>query len=227
VQRHPLAEFGQIEVGELDVPAHRQVGTVDLQVDAGGRDRLIFVAQPLGDREQIFLVAPVIFVAEKQRRDARRGRAHERRPALRRRLQPHGVAARRLHVLDADRPGAGRRPAPRPAGVAEHLRLGAGKVLEVLEGVAGTGAAEAVQPVLDVGRVARLRHFAVVGDVDPRRGLALDHQLGGGVDRRLERGTVYRHAFFLGEHHPHQPVRPRQAAGMGGKEALGTACRHR
>ena len=41
-----------------------------------------------------------------------------------------------------------------------------GKLGEILKDETVAGAAEAVQPVLDVGRVARLRHLAVIDDVE-------------------------------------------------------------
>ncbi len=83
--------------------------------------------------------------------------------------------ARRLRIAHADRRVAGRRLAPRAAGIAEHPLRELREVGEVLvdEGVAG--AAEAVEPVLDVGGVARLRQFAVVDEVDAGIGLLLDH----------------------------------------------------
>ena len=77
---HPgaFAEFREAQVRILDVAAHGEVGAVDLQHDAGFGDRLVFLAHRLGDREQIRLLARVVVVAEEQRDDAGRGRAHER-----------------------------------------------------------------------------------------------------------------------------------------------------
>jgi hypothetical protein len=118
---------------------------------------------------------------------------------------------------------AGRGLAARAPGVAEHAPGEIGKVGEILidEGVAG--AAEAGEPVFDVGGVARLRHFAVVDDVDA--GLALPpHHLGHrAAHARVERRALDRHALLLGIHHADEVVRPRQAAGMRGQEALGAA----
>ena len=51
-----LRNVVQVEVGVLDVPAHREVGAVDLQHDAGLGDGLVFVPHRLGDGEQIGLV---------------------------------------------------------------------------------------------------------------------------------------------------------------------------
>ena len=88
VQRGALAEFVEVEVGVLDVPAHGEVGTVDLQDEAGLGDGLVFVAHRVGDGEEIGLVVLVVLVAEEQRDHAGRRRAHEavgcgRRPRAR------------------------------------------------------------------------------------------------------------------------------------------------
>src|SRR5436190_1461927 len=83
------------------------------------------------------------------------------------------------------------------AGIAEHALLQLGKIREILvdEGVAG--AAEAREAILDVGRVARLRQFAVIDDVDPGLRLLL-HDVG---DRpphaHRERLRIDRYALFL------------------------------
>ena len=71
-----------------------------------------------------------------------------------------------FRIAYGDRCVARRRLAPRAAGIAEHALGEIGEVGEVLidEGVAG--AAKAVEAILDVGRIARLRHLAVIDDVD-------------------------------------------------------------
>ncbi len=132
-------------------------------------------------------------------------------------------AAAACGVAHADRRVAGRSLAPRAAGIAEHALGEIGEVGEVLvdEGVAG--AAEAGEPILDIGGVARLRHFAVVDDIDAGRSLLAHHLGDRRADARRERGGLDRHALLLGVHHADEIVRPRQAAGMGGEEALGAA----
>ena len=71
VQLRALAEFGEVEVGILDVPAHAEVGTVDLQHEAGLGDRLVFVAHRVGDGVDVGLEVRVMIVAEEQRRPRR------------------------------------------------------------------------------------------------------------------------------------------------------------
>ena len=61
----------------LDVPAHRQIGAVDLQDEAGIDDRLVFLPHRLGDRLEIGLVALVVAVVEEQRDQPRRGGAEK------------------------------------------------------------------------------------------------------------------------------------------------------
>ena len=93
-----------------------------------------------------------------------------------------------------DRAGAGRRLAARAAGIAEHPLRQVRELRQVLidEGVAGAG--ETGQPVLDIGRVARLRHLAVVDEVDAGLDLFLHHLGDGGADprRRAPRGRPAR-----------------------------------
>ena len=84
-------------------------------------------------------------------------------------------------------------------------------------------AAEPVEPVLDVGGVARLRHLAVIDDVDPGLRLLRDDLGDRSGDARAERGGIDRHALLLGEHHPHQILGPRQAAGMSGEKPFAAA----
>src|SRR5262249_20731034 len=128
-----------------------------------------------------------------------------------------------LLVAHRDRRVAGRRLAPRAAGIAEHALFQAREVGQVLVNKSVAGAAEAGEPVLDVGGVAWLRHLAVVNEIDAGFDL-LRHHLGHRrAHARGERDRIDRHAFFLGEHHADEVGGPWQAAGVGGEEALGAA----
>ena len=110
-----------------------------------------------------------------------------------------------------------RRPARRSAG----SRRGPEEV--VLDRLA----AEAVQPVLHVGGVARLGHLAVVDDVDARRrpgGSTTSLHRGG--DAIGERALVDRDAVALRPHDLDQVVGPGQAAGVGRQDAVRVLSAH-
>ena len=226
VQLRALAELGDREVGVLDVPAHAEVGAVELQHQPALGHGLVLVAHGLGDGIDVGLEVLVVIVAEEQRHHARRGRAHEASAgtdALHRRLEVGDVRHRRVPVAHADRPVAGRRLAPRAAGIAEHAPLEPRELGEVLVDERVAGAAEAREPVLDVGGVARLRHLAVVDEVDAGLDL-LPHDLGHRLAHALaECGRLDRHALLLGVHGADEIVGPRQGAGMRGQKALRAA----
>ena len=176
-------------------------GTVDLQHEAGRGDRLVLVAHGLGDGEEVGLVIRVVVVAEEQRDDAGRGGAHEvGAPSPSGGLEVLDVALGRLRIAHGDGRVAGRRLPPRAARIAEDAR---GQLREVRQiGVRERVAlsAEAAQPVLHVGGVARLAHLAVVDEIDAGLDL-LTHHLGHrGPECGVERGGVDRHALFLGVH---------------------------
>src|SRR3989475_9562327 len=142
---------------------------------------------------------------------------------FRSRFQVVDVVPRALSVAHSDRRIAPRGFPARAARVAEHAFGEVRKFDEVLvyEGVAR--AAESVEAVLDVGSVAGLRHLAVADDVDARSGLLVHHVLHRGADARAERLVIDRHALFLGVHHAHEVLRPRQAPGVSGEKAFGAA----
>ena len=224
----PLAELLQAQIGVLDVPAHAEVGAVDLQDEAGLGHGLVLLAHGLGDGKKVGLVVLVVLVAEEQRDHAGRGRAHEalrRRGASDRSLQVFHVAQGfgRAAVAHGDRAVAGRRLAARAARVTEHALGELRELGEVLvdEGVAG--AAEAVEAVFDVRGVAWLRHLAVVDEVDAGRHLPAHHLGHCRAYPGRQRAALDGHALLLGVHHAHQVLRPRQAAGMRGEKPLGAA----
>ncbi len=169
-----LAPLRKGEVGVLDVPSHAQVRAVDLEDEAGLRDRLVLLPHRIGDREQVRLLGGIVLVAEEERHDAGRRGREERvldLDARQRRLQVVDVGLGRLRVAHADRRVARRRLPARAPGVAEHALREIGEAGEVLVDERVAGAAEAGEAILDVGRVARLAHLAVVNHVDTRRGL--------------------------------------------------------
>ena len=177
VRADAAAKFLEVEIGILDVPAHAEVGAIDLQHDAGLGHGLVFVAHRFGDGLEIGVVILVVVVAEEQRHHAGGGGAHEAFGGFHlreRRVEIVGVGPRRGRIAHADRRVASRRFAAGTPGIAEHALRELGEFRQILvdEGIAG--AAEAVEPVLDVGGVARLRQFAVVDQIDAGIRLFLD-----------------------------------------------------
>src|SRR5262245_38244655 len=84
-------------------------------------------------------------------------------------------------------------------------------------------APEAVQPILDVGGIARLRHLSVVDHIDPGSRLAA-HDLGDSfANAPGKRFGLHRDSFLFREHHADQIFGTRQAARMRGQEAVITA----
>jgi len=79
---------------------------------------------------------------------------------------------------------------------------------------------EPVQAVLDVGRVARLGHLAVVDDVEAGVQLAGDDGADRLDDLVLQRRPVERDAILAGEHDLDQLLAAREAADVGGQKTL-------
>ena len=226
VQPRFLAEFFQGEARVLDVPAHGEVGAIDLQDDAGLCNRFVLVAHRIGDGEKIGFLAGVMVVPEKKRDHAGRGGAHEHFLHVHfpgRRLEVVDVVPRGLRVAHADRRVAPRGLPARAARVAEHALGQVRELDQVLVYESVPGSAETGETVLDIGGVAGLRHLAVVDDVDARPGLLVHDLLHRGANARAERLVIDRHALLLGVHHAHEILRPRQAAGVSGEKALGAA----
>ena len=117
-------------------------------------------------------------------------------------------------ILHRNRPVAGRRFAPRAAGIAEDAPRQLREIDQVLIDEAVAGAAETRQPILDVSGIRRLAHLAVIDDVDAGLRLFGDDLADGTGYAFFQGGAFDGHAFFLGEHHPYQVGRTRQAAGM-------------
>ncbi len=55
MQLRTLAEFGEAQIGVLDVAAHAEIGAVDLQDEAGIGHGLVFVTHRLGDGVDVSL----------------------------------------------------------------------------------------------------------------------------------------------------------------------------
>ena len=74
--------------------------------------------------------------------------------------------------------------------------------------------------MLDIGRIGGLGLLAIIDDADPRLDLALDDVGRGGLDRSLEGFLRDMLAAFAREDQIEQRFGARQAADMGGEEAL-------
>ena len=91
------------------VSAHGEIGTVELDHEAGRVDRLVFRAHDGGERLQVGVLARIVPVGLEHRDHARRGRVHETRERARareRRAHVGEVLLQRRFVLDADLAGA-------------------------------------------------------------------------------------------------------------------------
>jgi hypothetical protein len=156
---------------------------------------------------------------------AGRCRAHERtlHVALHGALQHRDVFFRTFQILHADRTNAARRVAMLARRVFSYTARDVGKVDEVVEHVAVLAATEAVEAILDVRGVTRLRHFTVVDDVDADVDLLLDDVAHFLLHALVERGFVDGHAVFFCPHHQGEVFGAREAADMGRQKAVGTA----
>ena len=70
VQRDALAELFQVEIGVLDVPAHAEIGAIELENEAGICHGLVLVSHRVGDGVDVSLEVLVVVVAEEQRHHA-------------------------------------------------------------------------------------------------------------------------------------------------------------
>ena len=76
-----------------------------------------------------------------------------------------------------------------------------------------------MQPVLDIGGVARFPPFAVVDDVDAGLGLLRDGFVHRQAHALVERGDVHGSSVFPRPHHLFQIVGPREAADVRGEKS--------
>ena len=210
---------------EHHVAAERQVGAVDLQHEAGIDDRAVFPRHHLGQRIKIGFVRGIVLVLQIARDLTGRRRGHEpfaRLGARHRLLRPRDVGLERGEILPGDGTRARRAMLERRGEVGEHRR----ELGEV--GLAGperrrARAVEAREAILHVGGVVGAALLPVVDDVEPAGDL-FPHHVG---DRRAHRGRELGRfgagIFLLGQQQFHHFRRPRQAAGMGGENALRAA----
>ena len=128
----------------------------------------------------------------------------------------HGGVA----VGDGDLGVAARRLAAGPAGIVEHPLRHFGKLGNVLIDERIALAPESGEPVLDIGRIARLAHFAVIDDIDTGARLKRNHLGNRRLHPRRQSIAVDRDTFFLGIHDLDEIFGARQAADMGRENSL-------
>ena len=203
---------------------------VDLHEEAGLDDGAVFGGERVGDREQIVLVAAVEVVLADAARRHRRQEGFDVPHSAERGLEIVEILAQRVFSAITHRTDAKHRRNRRHA-AAHH---GALEILLVIvrerralgrkqRRALARARLETLQAFVDVDEKARLRHLAVGQHVEPAFGLAA-HAVGHGLAHaRVIGPRVVRGARQLRLHHVEQVVRPRQAADMGGENALAAA----
>ena len=151
---------------------HGEVGAIELQHEPGRGDRLVFLLHRRAHRFDIGLVGGIELVGLERGDEAGRGRGHER---FRRRR----AVERRAQIGDVGANGSRSRIVTGPTQVARrigctpvirlHRRVEVGIVLDVERRRALAAPGEAAEPIGDIGRIAGLRHLAVIDDVDADR----------------------------------------------------------
>ena len=220
------AEFLERPVGEFQMPGHGEVRAIDLQQEAGVVDRLVFVGQRLAERHHIVVAGLIEGVGHEMGDDTRRGGIHEgagRRCLVHRSAIVGEVGFQRRRYRPAR--SARGRPAG-PGSAAWRSRTHAGGVTRMGQQVRRHPAqrlrlAEAVQPVLDIVGVGNFRHLAIADDVDAALDLFLHdfrHRFG---YEAFQQGRIVGPVAVLRDEQVDQVVRPRQAADMGGQDAVG------
>jgi hypothetical protein len=164
----------------------------------------------------------VLEVARDLSRRRRREENVRRSGAGGRLLRQRDVGFERGEVLPLDRARAGRPMLERRGEVGEHRRE-LGKVGLAGAERRGARAIEAGEAVLDVGGVIGTALLAVIDDVEPAGDLLGNDVADRAPNGRLELGRLGSGIVLLVQHELHHRRRPRQAAGMGGEDALDAA----
>jgi hypothetical protein len=213
-------ELGFAEVLVAGVAAHREVGAVELELEAGGDDRLVLGPHRRDEVGKVGLVRGVELVRLERGDQPRAGRVHERRgpvaAPVERGSEAADVVVQRLEVDQLDLGDRARaREFLAAHDVAELLRELRHRG-EVERRLARAVAAEAAEPLDHIGRVADLAEFAVADDADPGLDLPAHCLVDRGLDQAIELGGVVSLALVAREQQRDQLGAARQAADMGG-----------
>ncbi len=223
-------EVGERAVAVGGVALEREVGTIELQQEAGGDDRLVFDLQRGAERIEIALERVIVLVLHDRRDDAGRRRGEKRLDmAALHRLQrgaevgAFGLDRRAVRVGDlADRLRQ-LRTVRHPVGRGD-ARLEFTLVLRIVVEIgmhrARALAAEPGQAVAHVEHEGFARLLAVVDHVEAGVDLLLHDRAHRGAALALDLGRIDRLAAHPLREQSRQRGGTRQAAGMGGQDTL-------
>jgi hypothetical protein len=206
--------------------AHGEIGRVELQIKAGRHDRLVLDRQRLRRRLEIGRVRGIVEVGKVEQHLPRSHRGDERVVRRRRTERGHEVVDVALHragVAQLDRPLHVRHHQVPPAlALDEQLVDDLGKLAEVGGDELGA-VGEAGIALHHIIAEADLAHLAVGDDVDAGGALLAEHLRHRLAHPRAQLALVHRLAVEQVPHHAREVRRPRQAAGVGGEDAVGAS----
>ena len=222
--RHIGFHVGGSDAASEAMGAHRQVGRIELEIEARIDDCLVFVRQRLGGGLEIGRVRLVIEIGEIKEHLPGRYRGdegHLRRCPAESLFEVGDVAMHRVLVAQLDRSlHIGHDEMAAAFVLDEQFVDDVRKVAEIgrdeLRSIGEAGVA-----LHHVVAEADLAHLAVGDDVDARLALLADHLDDGLLHPRGEFVLVDRLFVEQIPHHAGEVRRPRQAAGMGGENAVG------
>ena len=209
---------------EHHVPSQSQVRRIQLQQETGGDDSLVLRPHGFRQRVQVGLVVRIVLVGLKQGDHSGRRGIHERFRGpvpIDRRPEIGEVLFQRTRVLHPDLADA-LRPTVCGRAAAGRLALKKARVLlEVRGRLPWAVALESGDPVLDVGGVADLAHFAVADHVHPGLALFRHDRVHGLGQQRVPRRRLHALALLFGENHFRYRLRAGKAADVGGEYPFG------
>ena len=168
-----LQKLGFRKVLKRRMAGHREVGTIDLQHEAGRNDGRVPLPASHPRWPRYIPRSPIVLVGQKARDHARRCRRHKR---LGRPRDPDGgthigeIACQSVTALNGDWANAGDTLEASHAGELRHLLTQIGERREVgvrLRRLRVAFLRKAAEAIVHVGGITNLADFAVADDVDP------------------------------------------------------------